>query len=197
MLKKAIVMLALVASTALTYGQGTVNFNTLALKGTGTDPRVLTSDGVTFAAGTDFFAQLYAAPGTAAESALLPVGSPVNLRTGANAGYVQTTGTSTATGTTVNPSVTVTSVSGGPATVQLRAWSSAFATYDAAVTANAAAGKSALLTLSATGAPNGAPPTPDVNLTGLQGFTLSGVPEPSTIALGLIGAGALLIRRRK
>jgi hypothetical protein len=34
-------------------------------------------------------------------------------------------------------------------------------------------------------------------LTGLQGFTIPNVPEPSTIALGLIGAAALLLRRRQ
>jgi len=40
-------------------------------------------------------------------------------------------------------------------------------------------------------------------LTGLTGFSLTGsapvgnVPEPSTIALGVLGAGALFLRRRK
>jgi hypothetical protein len=31
----------------------------------------------------------------------------------------------------------------------------------------------------------------------IQGFTLTPIPEPSTIALGLLGAAALLLRRRK
>jgi hypothetical protein len=38
---------------------------------------------------------------------------------------------------------------------------------------------------------------PPANLTTLSGFNYSVVPEPSTIALGLLGAAALLIRRRK
>jgi hypothetical protein len=38
-------------------------------------------------------------------------------------------------------------------------------------------------------------PTPD--LSGLQSFNLRVVPEPSTIALGVLGAAALLYRRRK
>lgn len=39
------------------------------------------------------------------------------------------------------------------------------------------------------------PTLPAAALAGLQGFTM--VPEPSTIALGVLGAAALLLRRRK
>jgi len=39
------------------------------------------------------------------------------------------------------------------------------------------------------------PTLPAAPLAGLQGFTM--VPEPSTIALGVLGAAALLLRRRK
>ena len=196
MLKKAIVLLAMVASAALTYGQGTVNFNTLTL---GTTAQIKNVDG-TLAAGTGFFAQLYAAKGiNAAESSLLPVGDPVNLRTGGNAGYVQTSGT-TSLGTAVNSTVTIAAAApGGPVTLQLRAWAGPSSSYAAAVAAKTANGKSALFNLNTTGDPTAAPPTTPVNLVGLAGFQLVGttVPEPSTIALGLIGAGALLIRRRK
>jgi hypothetical protein len=38
---------------------------------------------------------------------------------------------------------------------------------------------------------------PPSNLTGLQGFNVITVPEPSTIVLGVLGAAALLFRRRK
>lgn len=41
-----------------------------------------------------------------------------------------------------------------------------------------------------------APATPP-DLVGLQGFNIIVVPEPSTIALGVLGAAALLLRRRK
>jgi len=46
----------------------------------------------------------------------------------------------------------------------------------------------------------GSPPAVPVDLSGIASFTLTAtpvVPEPSTIALGLLGAGALLLRRRK
>jgi hypothetical protein len=38
---------------------------------------------------------------------------------------------------------------------------------------------------------------PPSNLTGLTGFNVPVVPEPSTLALGVLGAAALLFRRRK
>jgi hypothetical protein len=40
---------------------------------------------------------------------------------------------------------------------------------------------------------------PPANLTGMQGFTIAEIiiPEPSVAALGLLGAGLLLIRRKK
>jgi len=43
----------------------------------------------------------------------------------------------------------------------------------------------------------GAPPILPPKLNGMQGFAITVLPEPSTIALGMLGAAALLIRRRK
>jgi len=44
---------------------------------------------------------------------------------------------------------------------------------------------------------NGNPSTTAGAMTGFQSFSLVPVPEPSTIALGIIGAGSLLFLRRK
>jgi hypothetical protein len=196
MIKKLICSLVGVGLATVAYGQGTVNFNTQTL---GASAQVYSAPGV-LAAGPAFYAQLYSAAGTgASEASLTPAGFQVNFRSSAAAGYVQTTGTSTgAAGTflvTGNTTVTVTPVSGGPATVQLRAWASTFATYQDAVNANGIRGVSPVLNLASTGLGGGSPAGTPVNLTGLQGFTM--VPEPSTYALGSMALGALCFFRRR
>jgi hypothetical protein len=191
MLKPLFATMALVGATAASFGQGLVNFDTQSV-----GARILKADGTPPSVGTAYFARLYSAAGqNAPKSALAPAGNnPVNLRSGANGGYVQVSGI-TSKGITVDPVVSVTTVNGGPATVQLRAWSSAFDTYEAAAAASSEFGESPLLNLAATGNPAAAPPTTPVDLIGLQGFTM--VPEPSTVALGVLGAAALLFARRR
>jgi hypothetical protein len=88
----------------------------------------------------------------------------------------------------------------GTVSLQLKAWKGA-ATFEAAsTTAGAEAGASGIISVTATDAP--APPA-SLSGAGLTGFALSTVtggpviPEPSTIALGLLGAAALFLRRRK
>jgi len=205
MLKKFIVTMALVGVATISYGQGSVNFETANI---GPAARVLQTKekGGAPAFGNGWFAQLYAAAGAnAAETALAKVGNPVNLRgasaTSSVAGYVQTFGPNSK-GVETDPVVIVTPTAGGPATVQLRAWSSNFDTYELAAAALAAknplaeAGKSAPLSLAATGG-GGSPPGLPVDLTGLTTTQLIGVPEPTTIALGVLGAAALLVARRR
>ena len=185
----------LVATTIVAYAQGQVNFNTRIL---GTSAQVYTfQNGLV--SGTNFYAQLFAADGVGrSESSLVAVGTPVNFRTGGNAGYVQETGTTTYDGSTVNTTVNVTSVNGGAVTLQLRVWSSAFSSYAAAVANGMGYGKSPLLSLASTGNPNGTPtPGIPVNLDGLQGFMFTNIPEPSTVALAVLGIGSLLFIRRR
>jgi len=88
---------------------------------------------------------------------------------------------------------------GGRAFMEVRAWESAFgATFEEAV----AARPDSLRGISGrfdtvTGNPTTAPPGTPVPLSNLvPGFSVN-VPEPSVIALGLIGAGALLVLRRR
>lgn len=211
MAKKIIALIAAVMVTASAYSQGTVTFITRTL---GTSAQVLDWNGVAVgnpaadplvSNGQNVLAQLYAAAGqNAAEASLVAVGSPVNIRNNANAGYVQESGTAVqgvggpAIGA-VNNVVSVTTTAGGPATVQLRAWLASYGlTYGNGWAANhnlPGAGGSALLNLASTGG-GGSPPGLPVPLTGLTGFRLNPIPEPSTILLGLIGAAALLLRRR-
>jgi hypothetical protein len=180
-MKKLLLVASLVVATAAALAQGTVNFNNYVVPA-GINAPVYDVDGTTKLAGTSFWVQLYGGPeGTPAES-LVAVGSPINFRTGAAAGYF-TGGTVAVTGVALNAN----------AAVQVRAWNAPFATYEIAMVSGGGKwGWSNLLTVSTGG--GGEPPKVPGDLIGLQSFTL--IPEPSTIALALLGAAALLLRRR-
>ncbi len=98
-------------------------------------------------------------------------------------------------GTATTPTTTV---GGTPAWFAVVAWQNSFASYDAAYTGLGNVGWSGVFQ-NATGDPNKVP-IPDSPAT-LSGFTgvnnVAPVPEPTTIALGVLGAAALLLRRRK
>jgi hypothetical protein len=200
MLKKLIVSTVLTVAAIASYGQGYVAFDTSQL---GTSAKVFNVAGLP-ASGSAYLTQLFAADASGQSSTSLnPVGPfPVNFRTGTagNTGYNQISGTTSQgnafTASTVN--VQVTTNASGPITLQMRAWTASFSTYAAAVAASAAGnptvefGSSPVLS---NFNPYYAPNTPGV-ITGLQGFTM--VPEPSTIALGILGASSLFfVRRRK
>jgi len=86
---------------------------------------------------------------------------------------------------------------------QVRVWdnSGGVNSYAAALAAGKATGISAVWQLvdggglSGLGNPSAVPPTTAPPLFGMTGFQM--VPEPSTIALGLLGVAAFLFRRRK
>jgi hypothetical protein len=145
--------------------------------------------------GTAYFAQLFGGAAGTAETALVALGDPVNFRTGTAAGYISAT------------TVTIPGVGyGANAVVQMRAWSAnggaTWAAAEGAAAANALVhiGKSGLLnvTMPASAVDPNVP-----GLVGLASFAIQSVggtpvvPEPSTMALCLLGAAALLIRRRK
>jgi len=88
--------------------------------------------------------------------------------------------------------VTVPSVApGANGTFQVRAWSGG-SSYETALVSK---GASATFTTATGGA--GVPPSLPTDLVGLTSFNVLPVPEPSTIAFGVIGGLALLLRRRK
>lgn len=90
----------------------------------------------------------------------------------------------------------------GDVNVQVRAWSAAFATYEEAFAAGAAGqpnvlvGASNLMRITPASGTTAPPP---ITGAGLQSFVASPVPEPSMIALSILGGlGAMaLLRRRK
>lgn len=178
-MRKLAITLCLTASVITALGQGSINFNNRVTAAGINAP-------VTFAganvAGPDYLGQLFVDNAGSFEA----VGAPTEFRTGAAAGYIN------------GGSVAVPFVApGGDATLVLRAWAAASgADWDTAA-ANSAGiiGESNAITITTGGA--GSPPSLPADLAGLNAFALTQVPEPSTVALGLLGLAALALRRRK
>jgi len=179
-MKRLLLVAACIVATVGALAQGTVNFAN-KVTAAGIDAPVLNVDG-TKLAGADYLAQLYA--GTTAGS-LSAVGTAVPFKVN---GYF-------AGGPTVIPGI----AGGATAILQVRAWAAAGGTtYEAALAAGKAAGMSTEFGV-ALGNPTAEPPTVPADLKGLTGFSLTAaaIPEPTTIALGALAAGALLLFRRK
>jgi len=187
-MKKTLMMAAAMFAAVSIFAQGTVDFKNIGTAGIIFD----TLAGANALAGTTFRVQLYylpdqANPPTSEQLDRMSLGASATLIA---AGFF-TGGTRTAP---VTPP-------GAFAFFQVRAWEAAYgATYEEALAAQAIGGR-----LAKTGKSNiiridTADPvllqTP-VALTGLTRIDLSIIPEPSVIGLGLLGAGALLLLRRR
>lgn len=140
---------------ALAQGQFTFGNKNL-LSTPPVDAKVFRPDGVTPLSGADYWAQAYV--GLTPDS-LSPVGSPVNFRTGANAGYI------------VSQVVTTPFAGGTRVWVEMRAWEAGVNSYEAAVAGGKLFGKSDPIQLTVTVAPDTPP-----DMIGLRSFSL--VPEP-------------------
>ena len=177
-MKKLIMFAACLGVTAVALGQGNVNFgNRVTAEGVNAIVTDL-ADGSALDGGT-WQAQLYAG---AAMDALSPVGAAVGFRTGAAAGYI----TSVAR--------VVDGIPGGSsAYVAMAVWDSADgASYEVAEAAFGKVGMSIPVEITLT-----APPATPAAMAGMQAFGVAAIPEPSTLALGLLGIGALMMRRRR
>lgn len=187
-MKKILIAALLVAGTLGVFAQGTVTFNNSA-----TSLVIDSTTGVGAASGSRWLLALYyGVAGTSSDAGVVQIGGTTTIFPSAGR-Y------SGGTRTTLN-----TTAPGASAVFQVRGWEAAYgSTYEAALAnpaallANALFGKSALFTSATGGA--GTPPSAAVALSAtVPGFTLVPVPEPSTIALGLLGAGSLFfVRRRK
>jgi len=167
-MKKALVAIAALLISVSAYAQGQVNFKTHITSAVPPlDAKILNPDGT---AGTGAFAQLGIMNGTSF-TPMFEAPGVVNA-----AGYVSA-GAATFTG-----------VAGGTSVqLAMRAWvGAAGSTYDSATVK----GISTPITVTLVEAPG----TPN-DLTGLSGFTMT--PEPTTLALGALGLGALVLYRRK
>jgi len=177
-MKKLIIIACSLITALAAHAQGTVSFNN-RVTASGINAPILKPNGLGVS-GTEGFAALY---GGASEASMVLLGSPVNFRTGAAAGFVLATDT-----TRVVPGV----VGGQSAFFQVKAWLGNAASYELATDR----GNSTVFSAKTGGIIDpgtGLASTP-ADLVGLQGFT---IPEPSTLALAGFGVAALLMRRRK
>lgn len=177
--KKILIIATLAALSVQSYAQGIFNFATFATKVNA--PIYLDSISSTVRA-SGYSATFYYAQGTLnTETA--------SFQDGLTAGhYITTDSDGHIFGGTQTLDTT------GAYTIEVRAWDSSKTSYDAAVAAGLYAGKSGLVHVTLVD-----PMTTPPNLVGLTSFALtaSAVPEPSTIALGVMGLSVLLFRRRK
>ena len=188
-MNKLLMVLAWMAATVMVSGQGTLDVRNKAygVKGS-VDALIFDVDGVTKLAGAAYLAQVYAGP---AEN-LAPVGGPYPFRTGTGVGYYDW-GTVVVHVNTVAP--------GATASIQVVAWEAAAGSYaDASAPGSGyKAGASTVFTAVLGNA--GVPPALPVIMYGLTSFSLglglNAIPEPSSMALGLLGAIILLRRRHK
>jgi hypothetical protein len=187
-MKKIVATLAvsLIAATGL-MAQGTVEFDNLIAGNVVTSPKIFAPGGIT-GLNDGYRAELL---GGADAGSLTVLGSalPFFSTASGGAGFLNTASGALRTVAGV--------AAGQVATFQVRAWRlSDGATYAAAAAAPGGHyGTSTVFTQSLGGSPAGAPPITPPKLTNLQSFTL--VPEPSVIALAVLGAGALFFRRKK
>ena len=179
-MKKTIVSVALSLACLAGLQAGTVNF---ANVGVGVNSPVFNVDGTTALGGAGFQAQLWVIDG----GSPTPAGDPT--------GFL-------AAGGFFNGGSIEVGFGAGPATLQVVAWDVASgATYaDATIR-----GESNQFTIDVLGG-QGNPPSTPAALVGLESFSLADigggdgtpvVPEPSTVALGILGAAVFFLRRRK
>jgi hypothetical protein len=206
-MKKILVLISLVAAVSA-YSQGQVTFNNLLTAfsidapirydaGGPADAGLVNNalhkvDGSLDWGGTYARAGLYGGAAGTAESELTLLTPSVPFRSGATAGYVNVTAAQG--GSTRTTALAI----GSAAVFQVRAWDAGQAnitTYEAATALPQYYwGKSALINIAALGGGSTAPSA----LVGLTSFSMTYVPEPSIIGLGLLGAiaGLFVFRRR-
>jgi len=191
-MKKLLATIGLACLTWSVNGQGVIAFNTI---GGGVNAPVTNQATGLKVTGNTFLAQLFYGQGMVTDQfALIEVpGTPAMFGTGATAGYVTTT---TGGGNRVLPIAP-----GSQVTVQMRAWDIVLGqTWDQAFANWNASGRgpgigfSRLGIITALGSATSASLLTSLN----PGFFAPPVPEPSVIALGILGGiGVLLLRRRK
>jgi len=179
-MKKLLIALAAAFIAVASYGQGQVVFANKV--GTSLDAPVFIA-GTQTGPGPDYSAQLFLVGANNSLTALTPATTFRKAGTGAAAVADRYWNTQT---------VDVPVAPGSDANFVVHAWLTSAGSYDAALAAKSGYGASDQFTATVGGGT-----LPPSNLTSLKGFNVTVVPEPSIIALGVLGASALLLRRRK
>lgn len=202
------------------FAQGTINFNNAAgaglvariynlspeapttqIRGNATNgvPAGTTTYTGAPLSGTGYVAELWGLVGAGQSEASLQRLASSSFRTGTGAGVL------IGNLSTPVPNTPSTATGGNPGgyvgTFQIRAWnvglSGPLATWsDVMNSAIVPHGSSVLVTSGQLGG-TGDPPVTTPNLVGLTSFNLTIVPEPSAIALGVLGLGTLMFLRRR
>jgi hypothetical protein len=191
-MKKTILSLTLAGLSVGTFAQGTLNFaNNILGNSTGgvTAPNATSGDAL--APGTYTVALYWDSTATSAGASIVPGSTGLVLE----ATYLSSAATWPIPGQFAGGNVTVAGLA--PGTVgyfEVAGWTGNAASY---AQATGDAGLTTLFGNNTGGAGN--PPSPPVNLTGWSGNLnlIPPVPEPTTIALGGLGAAALLLFRRR
>jgi len=198
--KQAIYNTQLVNTYSVTYGGSTV-METVGSTPTGAEyPKgttVYTGSGLS---GTAYDVELLAGPGGITTPGgkvggvgLTPVSDIFNFKTGASTQGLMNGGE------TVTLPTESYFAGGQVASVAIAAWSSTYSSLTAAIQSGVA-GVWGISPVAQTGALPVSPAPAEALPTGpggIESFSLGTVPEPSTIALGVMGASTLLFRRRK
>lgn len=184
---KKLLLTTLVATVAAAgvYAQGTIAVDNLA---NGNTSSTATSGGLVFLGSSLYSGALsIEVLGGASAASLTPIVTltSANVISGGPGLFFDASG-----GTYSVPGVAL----NGTATLEVEAWTGNFATYAAAVSGGGAYGSTAPFA-NATGG-GGIPPATPVDLVGMPAVILN-TPEPSTIALGGLGAAALMFFRRR
>jgi hypothetical protein len=214
MKKITIGAMSLLAGAQMVHAQGAVNFenyNNASLanyifvgfqpavgsavliggKGTGAPAPTLSNYAMETGNGADWTVQLYGTLGASQPvSSLTPLaGITTTLETGTSSDNTPGTWSSTLLATFTG------AANGAPATIALYAWyndGGAIANFTTALADGVPTGSDAPMTVVL-----GASPAPPAFLPQLGNFNVSATPEPSTIALGVIGASTFLMRLRR
>jgi len=191
-MKKLATLAALLAGIGFAYSQGSVSFNNNGVA-VGGDHDVYNGDpvGGTKLVGTNYVAELYFGAAGTAEASLTPLAASISKFR-----ITSTSSPGTWSGKTVT--LPMGGVGNPPIVLEVKVWDITLASsYEQAVAGGLGkVGASGEFTF--TQILSSPPATTDNQMVTMPAFAINPVPEPSAIALSVMGvAGLLLIRRRK